>query len=287
METLLIFLANAIASGAIGHFVSKGLGKIDKELPLLFEQSKDIKTIEKLVIEKGIETQVIEFANSTFGNSIVLPSLTSESVTNKDKTELFLNLIRVGMELSFRLKMDLILPSSFISEKSFTLFKSNEKGIPNYKDTGVSINIGSHLDFDNRLFIIPVDSDETKKNVWNEYLEKFSELREESEDYLKINKTSNFITKNMEDCQVEKITASSCYFLNGGLVGTNKYKQLKMSGDMRSGIKSKCAYWFGAIKEMTNGMKEIMNRQVLPLSELEKIREAYSHIQDILDTRIG
>jgi hypothetical protein len=62
---------------------------IDRKFPELFEGEPDAKAIEKVVVDRGLQDQVIEFANKTLGNSIIVPSLNSESIQNEDKTELF------------------------------------------------------------------------------------------------------------------------------------------------------------------------------------------------------
>jgi len=63
METLLLFLANSITGGAIGHYISKGLGKIDKELPLLFENSSDLDKIGKFIFERKLEMDIMKFTD--------------------------------------------------------------------------------------------------------------------------------------------------------------------------------------------------------------------------------
>ncbi len=283
METVLIFLANAIANGAIGHYVSKGLGQIDKDLPILLEQDADIKDIEKLVIDKGIETKVIEFANKTFDNSIILPSLNTDSITNNDKTELFLNFLKLGMELSFRLKVDFLLPSSFVSKNSFTLFSQNKKGVPSLKSTGVRINIEKAAigSFSNNLYIIPVATESEKEEIWNDYLTNLLDLRKETEKYLKIDKTSSLIQKKMGHCEVSKVTSGACYFRDFIIMEKDIIEQLNIKDK-----KLKSIYWFESLKEMTEGMSKIMEQQFLATEEVDKIRKAYEHIQDILENHI-
>jgi hypothetical protein len=58
----LIFLANAIWSGAIGHYVSRGLSKIDSELPTLLQNESDIAKIEAIIESKGLSSEVVAFA---------------------------------------------------------------------------------------------------------------------------------------------------------------------------------------------------------------------------------
>lgn len=62
MEELLLFLASSISSGAIGHYISKGLNKIDSELPLLFQNSNDLEKIQKIIESKGVDEEVKKFA---------------------------------------------------------------------------------------------------------------------------------------------------------------------------------------------------------------------------------
>jgi len=62
MEELLLFLASSISSGAIGHYISKGLNKIDSELPLLLQNEKDLNKIKRIIESKNIEEEVKQFA---------------------------------------------------------------------------------------------------------------------------------------------------------------------------------------------------------------------------------
>jgi hypothetical protein len=62
MEAVLLFLAQSLASGAIGHYVSKGLKKIDRELPVLLQNDSDLETVAKIVSSKGLEAQLRELA---------------------------------------------------------------------------------------------------------------------------------------------------------------------------------------------------------------------------------
>ncbi len=61
MEEILMFLANSISSGAIGHYISKGLNKIDSELPLLLQNDTDLYKLQKIIESKGIEEEVLKF----------------------------------------------------------------------------------------------------------------------------------------------------------------------------------------------------------------------------------
>jgi len=63
METILLFLANNIASGAIGHYISKGLGKIDKKLPALIEKEGDLKKVGEYISEKSLEIEIMKFSD--------------------------------------------------------------------------------------------------------------------------------------------------------------------------------------------------------------------------------
>lgn len=62
MVEILQFLANSISSGAIGHYISKGLNKIDSELPLLLQNETDFDKLQKIISAKSIEDDVRKFA---------------------------------------------------------------------------------------------------------------------------------------------------------------------------------------------------------------------------------
>ena len=60
MEAILQFILSNIASGSMGHYISKALGKIDKEIPLLIDKNADLDEIENLVTRKSLENQIIQ-----------------------------------------------------------------------------------------------------------------------------------------------------------------------------------------------------------------------------------
>lgn len=63
METLLLFLANALASGAIGHYVGKALSKIDRSLPELLGENQDIEKACEVVRKNGLELEVLRLSD--------------------------------------------------------------------------------------------------------------------------------------------------------------------------------------------------------------------------------
>lgn len=63
MEEILFFLANSISNSAVGHYVRKGLGKIDSELLTLLQNESDMTKIKAIVDSKGLSDQVAGFAN--------------------------------------------------------------------------------------------------------------------------------------------------------------------------------------------------------------------------------
>lgn len=63
METLLIFLANALTNSAIGHYVSQGLSKIENSLPELLGESQNIEKACKVVQRNGLEAEILRFTD--------------------------------------------------------------------------------------------------------------------------------------------------------------------------------------------------------------------------------
>ncbi|GHE80212.1 HNH endonuclease [Thalassotalea profundi] len=63
METLLLFLANALASGGIGHYVGKGLSRIDKSLPNLLNNNSDIEGACRIISERNLEMEVLKLSD--------------------------------------------------------------------------------------------------------------------------------------------------------------------------------------------------------------------------------
>lgn len=62
MEEIILFLANSISNGAVGHYVSKGLAKIDSELPLLLQKETDLEEVRRIIESRNIEDEIIKFA---------------------------------------------------------------------------------------------------------------------------------------------------------------------------------------------------------------------------------
>lgn len=63
METILLFLAKHIASSTIGHYISKGLGEIDKQLPALIENEPDTKKIKEYISSKSLDMEIMNFSD--------------------------------------------------------------------------------------------------------------------------------------------------------------------------------------------------------------------------------
>jgi hypothetical protein len=63
METLLLFLANALSSSAIGHYVGKGLSTIDNNLPELLSNNHEIDKACKIIYENSLEGEILKFAD--------------------------------------------------------------------------------------------------------------------------------------------------------------------------------------------------------------------------------
>ena len=282
MEVVLLFLANAIASSAIGHYVSKGLGKIDSELPDLLDGQHDFKQVEKIVYEKGIQGDVVEFANKTFGESTILPNLHSGTATKQLKVELFAQFVNAGMMLSSRLMVDLLLPSSFIAKNSFTLFSNTWEGIPVFEIIGMEFDMYKKpiFGFDDKpqFHIIPVKGSSEKKEVWHDYLDNISTLREETTMYLKINDTSKYINNKMKYCAVEKMTAGACYFKDALTMDFEMQELLNLKGMYR-----KSTHWYESIEEMTHGMTEVISKLTLSPDEIEKVRKANKTVRELFE----
>ncbi len=105
MEAILQFLMNNIASGAIGHYISKGLGKIDKDLPALIEGNADISEIENIVSKKSLENDIMKLAdevknkikNANTGNVINFTGGTNEGiVANKVEIKTIKNNVTIA-----------------------------------------------------------------------------------------------------------------------------------------------------------------------------------------------
>jgi hypothetical protein len=285
MEIAIIFLLNAIAGGAVGHYVSKGLGKIDKKLVDLMEKGTDPSTISKYITDRGIEKEVTEFADNTIRSSIVLPMISSDTATVHDKSELFLNFLKVGYQLSNSIKVDLMLPSSLIMKQSFTLFTRNEEVVPKLKRDGVTVNIidAQSSPSKNKLYIFPVSSDDEKNDLWRQYKESLSQGRAESDNYLATSNEFYYLDRHIDKCNVSRITAGSCYFSLFSSMDAEKREMLNLETGYG---KVNLANWSEGIKEMTEGMQEILSLLVLPEKELVEIRNSYELLKNVIDAHL-
>ncbi|WP_125780958.1 hypothetical protein [Pseudoalteromonas rubra] len=78
MEEIISFLAASMSSGAIGHYVSKGLKKIDSELPSLLQNEPDTKKLHDIIRFKAVEDEIKQLALD-FNYS---PSISNTSTNN-------------------------------------------------------------------------------------------------------------------------------------------------------------------------------------------------------------
>ncbi|MGH2361897.1 MAG: hypothetical protein ACRDGM_15330, partial [bacterium] len=127
MEAILIFLGQAVISGAVGHIVTEGLKRIHPQLGKLFADRADPKTIEQFVLENRLEEKVQAFAAKTARSSYVIPNAAEGKADLGTRAKVFADVLTLGFVVSNARQLDLLLPGSFLGPHAFTLFTGNER----------------------------------------------------------------------------------------------------------------------------------------------------------------
>jgi len=269
MDPTILFLLKSIAGGATGHYLKKGLEKIDQKLAEMFDQGADEKDIQEYVSTHDLESKIEGYAAEVAENSIIFPMISDQVPSLELKSEFFLAVIQTGMWLSHSWKIDLLLPGSFLGTPSLSLFRQAENEIPGFVRDGPKIVLTEG--HDSYLSIIPFGDDKSVDEYWNNYKEQVLMHKSESASHMQYESPCR-------GAQISVVTARSVVF--PWKASMPKDKQALLSFENISGTVA-VGDWHQGIAQMLKGAMEIKELFVLPQSDLSNIEELTNHLRDI------
>lgn len=270
MDPTILFILKSIAGGATGHYLKKGLEKIDKKLAEMFDQGADEKDIQDYVSTHQLESKVEGYAATVAENSIIFPMITGQVPSIELKTEFFLAVIQTCSWLSHTWKMDLLLPGSFLGTPSMTLFRQANEGVPSFKREGPKIEVTEG--HDEYINIIPFDDESSVDEYWSKYKDTVLRHKSEAEDHM-------FFKAPFRGVQVSTITARTVVFPWSASLPDDRKSQIPFEGGFRG--TAVMGDWHQGVMQMLKGVKEVKELFVLPQSDLSNIKELTGHLKEI------
>lgn len=283
MESFIIFIMQSVGSGVIGHYLSKQLAKIDRELPALFESGNKVEIID-YVERKGISDEVAHLASDTLKRSFIIPPMPEKGATLADRVELFANVLRFGFEYSHAMQIDLLLPGSLLGPKFFTFFSLNSDAIPKIDRTDVHLKIISTSRPKNTLYILPLSVKTNEDALLEQYMSAALDYKANygTESYFRV--APEKLLSGGDRLSVEALTAVNCVFTHGIIVKESIQKQLGIDG--KSG-KARIGDWNEGIIQMLNYASTLPNLGDLPMNEVENIKQIYKKLDGLYQNSLN
>lgn len=258
----ILFLIN-VASGVAGHYIIKGLEKINKKLAELISSGADEKEIEDYIASNQLGSQVEEYASTIAQDSVVIPMLPKGTPSIELRTEFFLAVIETCFRLSHAWKIDLLLTGSFLGPDTFSLFTDNEEDVPQLVREGPKLELAGVSNHRNKFYILPTSDAE---NYWEEYKGKVLKYKSESSDYMKF-------PGNSRCCNVSRITARSVMFKYRTSIRKEDGDLLPFESNSKADGTAVIGEWNEGIKQMLIGISQIQELFVMPEEDFEHMKE--------------
>jgi hypothetical protein len=177
--------------------------------------------------------------------------------------EFFSQIVKFGFDLSKQLNMDVLLPGSFISADTISLF-SIEGGYPKIKVETLAVTTGNY-GAPGALSIFPGGDDALQ--TCDRYKNAARRTRQESDSYLSVNRLAQSENRKF---RVGKISAGSAYYDVGSLLQAKERKELGFESE---GSVLPLKDWSDGIRKMLNYASDLPNIEVLPLEEGVKLMQ--------------
>jgi hypothetical protein len=142
-------------------------------------QKGDKKEAENIIKQESIENPVAELVGQILTDSYVVPFIPAHGATADDVLTVFASVVSIGLRISKTANADIVLPGSFLGEKSISIFTTHGKDITFSKRDRtlvMSFEPGSGMG------IIAVDSDPI--DLCNQAAEKLRLARELQTSYI-------------------------------------------------------------------------------------------------------
>ena len=294
IELIIMFLIQVIAS----HYIERSLAAIDTHLVNLIKTGAGIPEIKAYIQgNKEIEARVVDFTGRIMERSHILPMVPEGSVTNEDKAELFLQVLKIGYGFSHFVKSNLMLPGSLIGPAIFTFFTDNNKSVPKLARKGVEIDIdkaASSKD-SNMLYMLPLLSKEKRVEMWNNYKTEFKAAKGD----LSTGYFSSYSQFYRGYPRVTRVTAEYCYLVAYGLeqnamdalqleplsISLSEAEKLHKGGRGIAIGRARIQQWYEGIQAMISGIKELSSLLVLPEDEVSKINQIWDGLKALFESR--
>lgn len=268
------FLVQAVASGAIGHWVGKGLEGINARVAKMIEEGRDSADIAKAIEEEGVGKEVTELSTKLLSESIFYSGDVSLAKRPEDKVDLIASLLEFADKVAAAENMDLLLRGSPVGPKSLTFFRvgSNTR---EFTPDGVVLSLpwrsGSGSNWHSGIHIVPVLKEETRDTFFEEYCKEMNLVRGHSNDRIcyvdKINSES--FDGEINNFEAMKITGSAVEYyrnlpktIDAPLIGRDPYvgQDLIRQED-----------WSAGLSMMIEDLRAIRDLGFLPRKQWEDI----------------
>lgn len=290
IELIIIFLIQAIAV----HYIERGLTAVDAHLVSLIKTGVSIPEIKAYIqTSKEREARVLSFAKRIMEQSQVLPMVPEGAVTNEDKVELFLQVLKIGYGFSRSAKCELMLPGSMIGPSVFTFFTAAKKGVPKLVRRGVEINISkaasSKYDgiLHGTLHIIPISSNEEHLALWERYKALFEKAQGDKLSADILIRREILGSTQFRIYSVSGLTAEYCYLAEEPMANAKEKALLQLEKLYANIWVARIQQWYEGISAMIRGVKELSNLLVLPEDEVSKINQIWDELKALFERRGG
>jgi hypothetical protein len=283
METIVIFILKAAASGTIGHYLKRGLERIDAGLSQLIEERKPVEEIVKYIEERQIGKTLDQFAGDILDSSIFIPMDRGEAQSLGMRVEFFRQFLAIGYLLSHAWKIDILLPGSLLGSNSLTLFLGADGFSGELKRSGVRLNIPK-LEAYEALAIMPVKGTKELASAWGTYKRAFIEAKSASEEYSSIKDimpnlyNSDVLRNPITAFRIQSVTASAVMYAVPSIA-----KQLAGNALALDGDRAPLSHWQEGVAVMLRGIQELRGLLYIPASEAETIGQLSEQLKMLID----
>jgi hypothetical protein len=281
METVILFILKAAASGTVGHYLKKGLEKIDTGLRNMFESKQSPSDIASYIKENKLTEQVDELASKLLSTSVLLPFDKTDLAPVEERAVFYLQVLQLGFSLASKWNIDLLLPGSVLGPDSLTVFRLFENADSEIERKGPKISLPANL-LRPHLSIVPTNKVDL---IWKEFKPRFQIAVEDGEGYTPIEKlavelTSRSVTEDQTKVfGVRAITAGAIFFQSGPIVYELRPKLIRRE-DFDSG-RVPLQNWESGVMSMMQGIQDLQRLHYIPATEAERLQQLADRIQSL------
>ena len=252
METVVLFLLQAIASGTTGHYLQKALTKADSEVGKLFASGAPVKDIEEAIEKNQVAEQISDIFQDSIKSSIILSDNLEIAATPDDVIQIIEPFVSLGFQIARQENFDLVLPGSPLCAASVSIFEvgHNEQKVQ-IRDRSIEWNR-----FAAKLFIVPMEMS-AREAYWQNYLNTVRRLRNDSKSSrLRVGHAIPKPEKLSDSFEVQSLTAGSVRY--------------QSESPLMEGRSEQYDDWNNGILAMIDGIKQVKALKYVPSEDWEK-----------------